>query len=240
MLENAKRAELKDGTDAAIKRVLRDARNHEDAFQQSKSTLPLEPAIHADAILDIVAEPRQLQAESTQTSSSQLLDLLRFVSELNPPGDAAAVFANLHDSRRRDELIAGLRPYVDKPSALVQLQIDIEAGKTFQDIVEQLRTEGGPKICLRVASLLVPLLHHRYGKWIVRGKKTHLTRRQYLLLTLSALGLSLYENVNTLERAEYNGPTFPFILAYGASHPSYTQIDDMLQRIDVYLSKHKV
>jgi hypothetical protein len=76
-------------------------------------------------------------------------------------------------------------------------------------------------------------------KFVLHGRHTELTRRNFLYLTLAAVGLSAYGLAGlVVPKTAYSGPTFPFLLAYGTAHPTHTEIEEMLDKLETYLQFH--
>jgi hypothetical protein len=243
LLTTTKKLEQTRGVDAAVTRILRDARNHVDAFAASGATVPLEPAEHGDFAFDIVRErqepsTRHFSVQDAETTTACLLDLLKFCATLKPPTTSKELFDSLHDGRR-DELITEIGRWVDQPAPVSELHRAIQNSVSSEDFFERLRTNrGDAEFAGAVAALAVPLLTDRYRKSVLRGKKTEQTRRNFLYLTLASLGLGMY-GIGDLVAPTYvySGPTFPFLLAYGTAHPTYAQIEEMLDRLEAYLER---
>jgi hypothetical protein len=236
----------KNGIEAAVKQVLVDARLHEDAFRASGATVPLETAECGGFALDIVNEPRTLPSQAlaapdAQAAASHLVDLLQFSATLNAPQTTEELFKALEDPRR-EELISEIAPWVDKSIPLLDLYREIKAGRRVEEAIDKLANPGGAAdFAGIIATLIIAMEHFRHRKWLLRGKKTAATRRKFMLLSLASIGLGLDAGRRYLTpKTTYTGPRFPFLLAYGygTADPSYSQIEWVLAKLDLYLKQH--
>jgi hypothetical protein len=229
ILERARRHAAQGGD--PVRSVLRDVKDHEDAFEASQTWAPLEPSDYPDAVAHIMrrrstSDPRPL-GDYEQGRVRELIRAAGRIAHLRS-GDDLVKRVKKH---AHEDFAGELGEFLvnDRTAVAGRIRAKIEAG-------------ARPTLQLTLGRALVPRSKFEgilTGGSLVAALASISLATPELAIT-SALSLSFWA-VQTLQRAgqvasvlpsEYTGPTLPFMLAYGTTRPTLEQIRSLMKELE--------
>lgn len=217
-----------------VQSVLRDAKDHEDAFVDSGAWAPLEPSSHPDAVTHIMGRPRKsLPNTDTSFDRARLVELLRMtrmITHLRSGADLLErIKQNTHDefAKELSELLCaegGSMPHILSRKVRAGLPADMprSALRAFlpHSTWDAASSIGGLLTGIASASLATPWLA------VVTG----------LAFLFWGMPASVrIAQATSLARVGYTGPRLPFMLAFGSTKPNLREIRSILQQLEALL-----
>jgi hypothetical protein len=209
----------------AVREILRDARNHEDAKVISGAQLSLNLAPFPIAAFNEIAHAKSLQRVQSRLERNDIHELFRWIGSLTYSGDIDTLIALRNNADYRDQFWSLL---LTDRHPLSELKARIDDGLSKIGFVAEsfgsapLQTAGVAGVAIAGVSVAVT------RRWINLGGALAVGGA-----ITSALPLAHSEarRLSFIPDDLYSGPAWPFLLAANSGNPTRNQIHQLVHEI---------
>lgn len=208
--------------------VLRDVKNHDEAFRLSGAHMPAGPSLHAEAVPDILGSKpvRTLELEdSDQVTPERLVDTLRLLKVLRAKRlSRRRSFARLLCSAEMDDLRRELSAFLiadDKPVAW-SLRSQVDKGLPARDVRLKRMVARGVKSDFYEDRLALT-------KAAVAIAGAGFAPQAALVSFLGRLG-GTFRGLSLLPARDYTGPVWPFLI--DGRRARYRSIERLIRELE--------